>query len=458
MALGRRKRRQSDRLAPETQSVFRRLIKNVGWIAGSRGFNAVVSIGYMAFAARALGPAQFGVFAIILTYAQLIANFVQFQSWKGVIRYGSLHCAAERPDRLKRLFGYTAALDFGSAIVGSLIAIVAVPFMAPLFHWSPHEQTLAAVFAGVLLLTTGATPMGILRLFDRFDITAYCEAIGPLVRLAGSIVAWTATAGPETFLIIWAVAGILQAAAQWAAVFFINGSRLSLRPTDLRLALAENERIWPFMLQTNISSAISMFWLQLGTLAVGAYVGPAQAGAFRLARRLSKGIVRPIQPVTQALYPELTRLVAADDHAQLRKVVIRCTLVSMALAIGIVAFVGVGGREILRLIAGKEFEFAYPLLFLLSIATAIDFAGFALEPVQNAHGKSWNVLRAKIIAAIIYAGLLAVLLPRMGGEGAAIAAIICSGVIFAQLAYLAYRTLHDHLEPTASGVSGQLQE
>lgn len=451
MAIGRLRKRLKKNWSADG-SLFARLIKNIGWIAGSRGFNALVSIAYMAFAARTLGPAGFGAFALILTYAQLMANFVQFQSWKAVIRYGAIHRAASRPDRLERLFGFTAALDFGSAILGSLIAIIAVPIIAPLFDWAPHDQTSAALFSGVLLLTTGATPVGILRLFNRFDITAYCEALGPLCRLAGSIAAWVAGAGPTTFLIIWAGAGIVQAGAQWAAVIFINGSRFAFRPKSLKLASEENERIWPFMLQTNVSSSISMFWMQLGTLAVGAYAGPAQAGAFRLARRLSKGIVRPIQPITQALYPELTRLVAEDDHAQLRKVVIRMTLVSTALAIGIVAVVGVGGREILRLIAGKEFMFAYPFLFLLSVATSINFAGFALEPVQNAHGRSWNVLRANIIAAIIYTALIFLLLPTLGAVGAAIAAIICAVVIVGQLAYQTFTLLKDNRDPAVAGV------
>lgn len=423
------------------RSVFSRLAKNVGWIAGSRGFNSVVSIAYLAVAARALGPAPFGVFALILTYAQLVANFVQFQSWKGVIRYGALHVTANRPDRLERLFGFTATLDFGSAIAGALIAVIGVPLMAPLLHWAPEEQSSAAIFAAVLLLTTGATPSGMMRLFDRFDLAAYCEAIGPLVRLGGSIVAWYAGAGSLAFLAIWALAAVIQSIAQWIAALLINRSRIVIGPKPFRLAVQENERIWRFMLQTNISNSISMFWLQLGTLAVGAVAGPAEAGGFRLARRLSKGIVRPVQPVTLAVYPELSRLVAEDDHKELRRVVTRVTMIAAALALLIVLVIGVGGREILRIVAGERFEFAQPFLFMLSIATAIELAGFAFEPLQNAHGRSWEVLRSKFVAAGVYLVLLIALLPRFRGEGAAIAAVICALTVFVQLAFLTAKLL-----------------
>ncbi len=423
------------------RSPFGRMTKNIGWGLGSRGFTSLVSIAYLAVAARALGPEAFGAFALTLTYGQLVANFVQFQSWKGVIRYGALHVTAGRPDRLARLFGFTATLDFGSAALGAVLAIIGVPLMAPLLGWGVEEQTAAAMFAAVLLLTTGATPAGMLRLFDRFDLVAYSDAIGPVVRLGGAVAAWVAGAGVATFLAIWAAAAVAQAASLWVAALLIKRSRLAFGRSAFKHATEENEGIWRFMLQTNLSNSISLFWMQLGTLAVGAVAGQAEAGAFRLARGLSKGILRPVQPVTLALYPELSRFVADDDHALLRKVVVRSTVIAATLALLVVLVMGIAGRQILRIVAGEQFEFAYSFLFLLSIASAISLVGFAFEPVQDAHGRAWNVLRAKLVAAGVYVALIAVLLPRMGGQGAAIAAIICSLIIFVQLAFSTARLL-----------------
>lgn len=423
------------------RSVFGRLARNTVWILASRGFNSVVSVAYLAIAARALGPERFGAFALILTYAQLLANLVQFQSWKGIVRYGALHMAAQRSDRLERLFGFAATLDFGSAATGAIIAVAGVPLIAPLFDWSQQEQLTVAIFAAVLLLTTGSTPSGILRLADRFDLTAYAEAVGPLMRLAGAIIVWVTDGGVVGFLIVWVAAAAAQGLAKWAAAVVVNGARLTFGRTAFRTAVAENDRLWRFMLQTNASNSVSLFWMQLGTLTVGAFAGAAEAGAFRLARRIAEGIVRPIEPIALAVYPELARLVADDDHAQLRKVVMRITIVSSALALMLVLITGFAGELILRLFAGKEFEFAYPFLFLLSIATAIELAGFAFEPVQNAHGRSWTILRSKLIAAAVYGLLLLVLLPRIGAQGAAFAAIICSLLIFLQLAFSTARLL-----------------
>jgi O-antigen/teichoic acid export membrane protein len=420
------------------------LARNTVWIFASRGFNSVVSVAYLAIAARALGPENFGAFALILTYAQLLANLVQFQSWKGIVRYGALHMSARRSDQLERLFGFAATLDFASALTGALIAVAGVPLLAPLFDWSPRDQIIVALFAAVLLLTTGSTPSGILRLHDRFDLSAYAEAVGPLTRLTGAITVWIMGGGVVGFLIVWVAAAAAQGLAKWFAAVVVNGARLAFGRGPFRTAGAENERIWRFMLQTNASNSVSLFWLQLGTLAVGAFAGAVEAGAFRLARKMAEGIVRPIEPIALAVYPELARLVAADDHAQLRKVVVRITAISSALAMLLVLVTGVAGELILRIFAGKEFEFASLFLFLLSIATAIELAGFAFEPVQNAHGRSWTILRSKLIAAAAYGLLLLFLLPAFGAKGAAFAAIICSLLIFLQLAVATARLLRQN--------------
>jgi len=423
--------REPDRHA----TALSRIGRNLGWIAGSRGFAGLVSIAYMALAARTMGPAGFGIFALILTYGQLIANLVQFQSWKGVIRYGAIHMTEDRPDRLARLFGFSATLDIGSALVGSLLAILTMPIIGPLIHLTVEEQNTAALFGAVLLLTTGATPTGILRLYDRFDMLAFTDAIGPIVRVIGSVIGWWLVLDVRWFLLVWALAAILQAAGQWFAALVLQRAKLKIGRNAFRQTLQENRRIWRFMLMTNLSSSLSLFWLQSGTLAVGGWAGPVEAGGFRIAHRFARAIIKPVETITRALYPELARLVAEDDHRTLRKLLIRVCLVAALFASVVVLATGLAGREILHLIAGKKFEFAYVFFFLLSISTAIDLAGFALEPFHNAHGRAGRVLRCRVVGAIVYVALLALLLPMFGARGAAFAAIAASLVIFVQLAH-----------------------
>lgn len=424
--------------------IFTRLAKNLGWLLGSRGFAAVASIGYLAIAARSLGPKGFGEFTVVLTYGQLIANVVQFQSFKSIIRYGALHLANDRTGRLGRLTGLTATLDFTSGIVGAIAAILLAPVVTSFLHWNLSQQHYAQIFAAVLLVTAGATPTGILRLFDRFDLIAYTDAISPAVRLAGSAVAWLMGASLVSFLVVWALAAVVQTLAQWVAALRVQAEPLRFGRRPFVRAVRENPRILKFAIQTNISSSLSSS-SQLGILAVGAVAGPIEAGGFRLAQRLAKGITNPIETVTRALYPEFARLVAQNDHVKLRHVLLRVCFIAAGLGALAVLIAGPAAPEILRVVAGPHFAFARPYLVLLLIAAAVDLAGFALEPFHNAHGRAGRVLRIRLVGALTYLILLACLIPPLGATGAALATVGASLVTFAQFALSSWQILSKSL-------------
>jgi O-antigen/teichoic acid export membrane protein len=416
------------------RAVFARMARNFGWLLSGRGFAAVASLAYLAIAARALGPLAFGGFTLILAYGQAIANLAQFRSWQAVIRYGSVHAAAKRPDSLARLCGLTATLDGASALFGAVVAALGVHLAAPLLGWTVEEQHRAALFGVVLLLSTGATATGMLRLADRFDLLAYVEAIGPAVRLCGAILAWVMHGGLDLFLVVWAIAAFLQCLAGWLAAVLIADGRLAFRNGALRIALSENRRIMRFMLQTNFAASISMIGEQLGTLAVGAVAGAAAAGAFRIAAKLADGLAKPVEMIGRVLFPEFARLVAGKELGTLRKVLLRMTGFATALAIVMLLLVGFGGDVLLRLFAGRAFTFAHAYLWLLVLAAAIDLIGFALDPLLTAFGRAGRVLRIHIVGAIAYLAVLGLLLPTIGAKGAAIAAVIGALVVRGQFA------------------------
>lgn len=430
-----------EQASPKHDNLLSRIARNIGWLLGGKGFVAVTSLVYLAAAARALGPERFGIFTLVLTYGQLIVSIVQFQSWKGVIRFGAVHLAERRPNRLARLLGFTALLDWSAAIVGAVIAAAGAFVIAPLFHWSWDVQCEAAGFAAALLLASGATPTGMLRLFDRFDLLTYSEAVGPGVRLVGAVGAWIMGGGIIAFLIVWALATIAQTIATWIAAILIHGSRLSIGRMAYRRVLAENARLWRFMVQTSVSGSLGFVWTQAGTLAVGAVAGAATAGGFRLADRLATGITKPTETVTRVLYPELAKLVANEDHATLRKLFVRTCWLSASLAGLVILICAVGGKLLLSLIAGPQFAFAQPYLLLLAISAGVDLTGFALEPFHNAHGRSDRVLRARIWGSAAYVLLLGALLPTIGAIGAALASIVTSGIVFVLLALSARNML-----------------
>lgn len=416
-------------------------MRNLGWLLGGQGLAGLFGIIFLAIAARSLGPARFGLFTLALTYGQLFSNLSHFESWKGVIRFGALHLVERRSEQLARVLGFSAALDWISAIVGASAAIALAFLIGPLIHWSPELQRQAAAFAAALVLASGGTPTGMLRLFDRFDLLAFCEAFAPVIRTIGALIAWVIGGGVSAFLIAWAVGAMIQLIATWIAAISARKARLDIGPGAFRRALSENRGLWQFMWQTSATSSLRFLSMQAGTLAVGTVAGPAMAGGFRLSDRIATASAKPTEQLARVIYPELAHLVASNDRHLLKKLFVRAAMIGLGLGLLLVSLALFAGQLILRLIAGPQFAFAQPFLVVLAIAGAIDLSSFILEPFHNAHGAAAVVLRARILGTSIYALALIILLPLVGAMGAAIAAAISSGCIAGLMALEARRSL-----------------
>ena len=431
--------RADDHRRGANAAMFARLRRNVSWLLGARGASGVLSVAYLAVASRALGATGFGAFALILAYAGSIAGLAQFKSWQAVVRYGAMHLAEDRRDRLERLIGFTAAIDLASALAGAALALVGTLLAAPLFGWTDAQASMAALFGAAILLTTGDTASGMLRLSGRFALLSGTETLASLVRLVGAVAVWAGEGGLGTMLAVWGLAAAAESGFEWILVLAMRDLRIRFGWRHWRRALAENPRIGRFMIDSSLASSLGMVWQQAGTLSVGAAAGPAAAGAFRVAAKLATAITKPAETTMRALYPELAALVASRDPRLLRRVATRTTAIGASLALMLVAAIWIAGPGLLRLVSGRTFVTAQPYLLLLTVATAVDLCAIVLDPLLSAHGMSRAIVVGRIIGGAAYVVMLATFLPLFGPSGAAMAAIVGSVTFQLWLALAARR-------------------
>ena len=89
--------------------MIRRALTNTGWLMGARGINAVLSLGYLALATRALGLEGFGQFILAITFAQAITGLASFQTWQAVVRWG------QRRESVGDAVGFDSEAGFASS-------------------------------------------------------------------------------------------------------------------------------------------------------------------------------------------------------------------------------------------------------------------------------------------------------------------------------------------------------
>jgi O-antigen/teichoic acid export membrane protein len=431
-------------------ALFRRILRNAGLVLGGKVATALLNLAAFSIAMHSLGATRMGVLVLVHGFAQTASSLVKFQSWQAVLRFGAGNLEPARRAEFRALLRFTAGLDLASSVVGVLACAVAAWFLGSSFGWPPEVVPLAALYATSTAFLVTATPIGLLRLFDRFDLLARRDAMGAGFRLAGAGLAVALGAGLPGFLAAWYAATVLGGLVLIAAAWRETARRGLLQPDPAGRRLRATQAhpgIWGFAWSTNLMTTLSLGSSHVATLCVGWMLGPAAAALFSLARQIGEAALKPSRFLTPALYPELARLAAAQDREALRRLLRRGLRLSAALALGLLLILAALGEWLLRMVGGAEAAGAYPVMLLLAAAASIGFAGFALEPLLVSVERHGLALRLRALTTAAYVPLALIGLHLVGLEGAGLASIFSALLLLAGQAVPALQWLATPVPP-----------
>lgn len=395
-----------------------RVFANAGMLLGGRSVNAVISLGYMAIAARALGVAEFGVLVLINTFAQFVGDVVRFQSWQAVLQFGAAPLAEGRREDFQRVVRFGVVLDLISAVVGVAVGVVGSLVFGPALGLPEHMRGEAALYALTIASLAPACQIGLLRLFDRFALLSMQQAISSAVRLVGGIIGFVTDAPVGFFLITWGAGSI--AAFLYVAVLAWRelGRRDMLRDFPLSGPLtAGMPGAWRFAWATNASSTLDVAFTHVATLTVGAVVGATDAGLWRVARQIADALAKPARLLIPALYPELAKARATGTEADMHRLAIRIGVIGGGFATLLLLVAIFAGEPLLSLIMGEAFAPAANTMIWQVAAAVIGVWALPLEPMLVSMGRPGLVVRVRLIVAIVFLIALPQVIERYGLEG-----------------------------------------
>ncbi|HYI82043.1 MAG TPA: lipopolysaccharide biosynthesis protein [Acetobacteraceae bacterium] len=426
--------------AAGSREIFRRILRNAGLILGGKAATGLLNLAATSIAIHSLGLEAMGVLVLVHAFARTASSFVKFQSWQAVLRYGAGCLEPERRAEFHALLRFTAGLDLVASAAGCLVCAAFAWALGPaVFGWTPEVAAMAALYATSTFFMVTATPIGLLRLFDRFDLLARRDALGATARLVGAALAAAFGGGLPAFLAAWyaavALDGLALIAGAWSelrrrGLLKAQGNATGRQPRRLR-ATEAHPGIWGFVWSTNLMTTLSLASTHVATLCVGFVLGPASAALFAIARQIGEAALKPSRFLTPALYPELARLAAAGDQAGLRTVLRRSFGWSVAAALVLLAALAVLGGPLLRLVGGEAATPAWGVMLLLAVAASISFAGFSLEPLLVSVERHGRALRVRFAAALAYIPVALAGLRFLGLEGVGVAAIVSALLLLA---------------------------
>ena len=410
--------------------ILRRALGNAGLLLGGKAGGALMQLAALALAAHGLGVVEFGYFSMLLALVQLLAGLAAFQSSSATVRYGVHHVESGNVGAFQSLIKAGTLLDVSAAAAATLATIVLAPAIGRHLAWEPRIVTAAQWIAPLAFANAIATSRGMLRLFGRFDLLARQLLVTPAARLAGIAVAFAAGASLPGYLMAWLVAGLLGAAVGAWFAWREAGRRdlLAGISGSLKGLSRENEGIWKFMMITNLNSSVGLIPGHLSTFLVGAMLGPAEAGLFKVAREVGAALARPVDLLNQSVYPDIARLVVSREWARLKRTIFRAGLIATVVSGAATLLMLAVGHLLIAAVFGAEFLPGLPVLILISVATTLSVSVFAAEPMMNALGRPGGPLITSLIANLAFLALLLWRLPRDGLIGAGWAYVAAAAI------------------------------
>jgi O-antigen/teichoic acid export membrane protein len=408
--------------------VFRRLFLNAGRLIGANSITTGLGFIVTMLTARALGPENFGVLALVLVYAQVIGKLVTFHAWVAIVKFGDE--ALHKNDRsgFRQLIKLGFCLDLSSAILGTVLAISFSGLIIDLLGWDRTVQPLIVLYSILILFTLNGTPIGVLRIYDRFDILSYTGVITALIRLCGVIICLLFGQGLYGFVLVYLIAEII------GQFYQIITSLWVLHVQEVGNFLAEPLRglgqrfsgIWKYVWSTNLNQTIKIVSRQGDSLLVAGLTTPADLGFYTIAKRIAKIMGGMSDPFFQSIYPELTRLWAASKKKEFVALIKRTTFILSGVALIIWLSFIVIGHPLIKLAFGTSYQASYILAVIYMFARVIAVCAFALGPALVTIGLPGEWLSALVITTVIYFLLL-------------VPSVSTMGIIGAPLSYVAYQ-------------------
>lgn len=389
-------------------------------LAGNLAAN-VLGIASLMLTARALSVSNFGTLVMVTTWVAVVDQMFNFQSWQAVVKFGADAIEASDYEKLKLVLRKALILDVATAVFGYLVLCFTC-FCASFFGVSREVVYFAAIFGVTILFNLSGIPFGILRLYKRFSLISVATFSAALVRLAFVALAFQQGWGLLGFVFAWTVGSITGSVLLWCLSFSLLREEALVdflqtpKPFNLKI-----DGFTSFTVSTNLSGSLKMGAREADVLVVGAVLGSAGAGLYKIAKQVGSAFLKLVDPLYQAIYPQLAEQVARGQYRAFASLSIISGVVALLSGAVIFLLVFAFSSTLITLVAGEDFLNAAPVLVMYMVSVVIAAAGFPLQPGMLALGFPRQSLVVHAWCTFIYLPLLILFAIWWGLVGAALA-------------------------------------
>lgn len=387
---------------------------------------------------RLLSPSDYGLFALGMTVVTIYMIFANLGLYSGSQRYIAFFQARGDDARTRGVIISTLRIIGFSVTIFTVISIFLAGPLANLYD-KPGVEEVLLWFTALIPLSIFIHIMAAFFLgFKQPSFSAFVENIG--LSLVSLILV-------TIFLLIFRnLTSVLAAQVLAHTLVFAAGLIYCVTHFPIRIRGGERvlmvKELLAFSIPLFAASALTYLMIQMDTLMLGYFVPSDQLGFYNAAYLLSSVLPIFLMSVSTIYMPVASGLVARENNLELKNVYRSTTKWLFLFTLPLFLTFFLFPSQIMGLAFGGGYPTAAQALQLLCLG---DFVHTLLGPngmTLIAYGHSRILMIAAAIATVVNITLNALLIPRWGITGAAIAsfiALILVNILISGYLYIRYR-------------------
>lgn len=366
---------------------------------------------------KLIGDYQYGVMVLAISYMMIVDSLVNFQSWQAVIKYGTEALSLKDYDSLAGIVKFGTIVDLISAVLGMIIALFALPIIAAMMGWSDELVLIASLFSIEIAFHFSGTPIGILRLLNKFKMVAIQKIISATIRfIAVGIYFFFLEKTLLSLVVVYVISNIIGHILLTTMAFYQINKLLSIKKIiHSKLSYKRNE-FFKFVAYTNITSSIDIPVKQFDVFIISK-VSYEMVAVYKVFKQVVDILGRLTSPLSQAIMPQFSELISNNEYKEGYNVVLKLRNLILFIMIPISIVVTVISPYFLNIFLGDLYAKKFYILSIYLIVKSISLSYAALHPYFVALGLVKDTFGIVLIANVIYIILALVLTNYIGVIG-----------------------------------------
>jgi O-antigen/teichoic acid export membrane protein len=400
--------------------VFRRVLNSSGVLFRGNSISLGLNLFQSILAARLLGPAGFGLVAIVMGYASTINGLLSFRMGEVVVRYGGEYLEKGESERAAALIKAASLSEAAASVAAFAVVGLSATLAALLIAKAPEAAWLFVLYAlGLLANFNAETSTGTLQILGKIKVQGLLHAGQSIVTSTLMALVFVARGDVTQVLCVYLAGKIILGLGTYACAAILLTRRLGFGWWSVRLAtLPRIRQLAGFAVSSNLSATAILVFRESEILWVGYFLTNEAAGFYKAAYAIASLLSVPANPLILSTHPEINKLVVQQAWGRLQDFLRKVTWLAMFYNLALAASFVLFGRWLLSLY-GTPYMAAYPALVVLIAGLAFNYSLFWNRPLLLSLGLPNFPLKATLAAGLAKTGLAFLLVPRLGIVAAA---------------------------------------